>query len=200
MADSSKLVRIHGPQHRKYIKFRDGLGLRDPQEDQTSMMSGPKIEKIWEVSQVIFGGNVALEKSSKNNFPVVWVINFRSLSSFFFEKWLPENHENTTFQTFLEPWGPRDRPWIQERKILFRIALTRALYDQMAPQLCRFYISATVDFFVPRQPTIFCVNLATREMITITTNVSGGRSRRGKSFLYYSALTNAGTKKRRPKT
>ena len=117
----------------------------------------------------------------------------------YFEHGLPGNHENTTFRAVLEPWGPRDRPWIQERKILFRIALTRALYDQMAPQLCHFYISATVDFFVPRQPTIFCVNLATREII-ITTNVSGDRSRRGKSFLYYSALPLAGTKKRRPKT
>ena len=117
---------------------------------------------------------------------------------FFFCQMTPGNHENTTFQTFLEPWGPRDPPWMQERKILFRIALTRALYDQMAPQLCHFYISATVDFFVPRQPTIFCVNLATRRIII--TNVSGGRSRRGKSFLYYSALPLAGTKKRRPKT
>ena len=115
----------------------------------------------------------------------------------------PENHEKPNFRAVLEPWGPRDLPWIQERKILFRIALTRALYDQMAPQLCHFYISATVDFFVPRQPTIFCVNLATRGTITTTTtttNVSGGRSRRGKSFLYYSALPLAGTKKRRPKT
>ena len=59
---------------------------------------------------------------------------------FFFENDPPENHENTTFRTFLEPWGPRDRPWIQEHKILFRIALTRALYDQMAPQLCPFYV------------------------------------------------------------
>ena len=24
------------------------------------------------------------------------------------------------FQTFLEPWGPRDLPWIQERKNLFK--------------------------------------------------------------------------------
>ena len=28
----SKLVRIHGPQHRKYIKFRDGPGVRDPRD------------------------------------------------------------------------------------------------------------------------------------------------------------------------
>ena len=29
---------------------------------------------------------------------------------------------------------------MQERQILFRIALTRALYVQMAPQLCPFYV------------------------------------------------------------
>ena len=52
----------------------------------------------------------------------------------------PENHEKTTFRAFLETKGPRDPPWMQERQILFRIALTRALYDQMAPQLCPFYI------------------------------------------------------------
>ena len=51
-----------------------------------------------------------------------------------------ENHEKTTFRAFLETKGPRDRPWVQERQILFRIALTRALYDQMAPQLCLFYV------------------------------------------------------------
>ena len=65
------------------------------------------------------------------------------------------------FGQSLEPWDPRDRTWIQERKILFRIALTRALYDQMAPQLCYFY--------VPRQPIISCVSPARREII-ITTN------------------------------
>ena len=52
----------------------------------------------------------------------------------------PENHEKTTFRAFLETKGPRDPPWMQERQILFRIALTRALYDQMAPQLCLFYV------------------------------------------------------------
>ena len=40
----------------------------------------------------------------------------------------------------LEPQGPRDRACGKEREILFRIALTRALYDQMAPQLCLFYV------------------------------------------------------------
>ena len=124
----------------------------------------------------MFGGKWALLKSSKNHFPMVRVINFRSFSSFFCECWallesfkhdFPmvrakiksqkfqvfvlkndplENHENTTFRTFLEPWGPRDRPWIQERKILFRIALTRALYDQTAPQLCPFYGPGKLSF------------------------------------------------------
>ena len=51
-----------------------------------------------------------------------------------------ENHEKTTFWAFLETKGPRDPPWVQERQILFRITLTRALYDQMAPQLCLFYV------------------------------------------------------------
>ena len=51
-----------------------------------------------------------------------------------------ENDEKTFFRAFLETKGPRDPPWVQERQILFRIALTRALYDQMAPQLYQFYI------------------------------------------------------------
>ena len=35
---------------------------------------------------------------------------------------------------------------MQERQILFRIALTRALYDQMAPQLCPFYVPGKLSF------------------------------------------------------
>ena len=81
----------------------------------------------------------ALLKSFKHDFSMVMAkTNLRSCSSFSFENDPPGNHENTTFRTFLEPWGPRDRPWVQERKTLFRIALTTALYDQMAPQLCHF--------------------------------------------------------------
>ena len=51
-----------------------------------------------------------------------------------------ENHEKTCFRASLEPQGSRDPPCVKERKILFRIALTRALYDQMAPQLCPCYV------------------------------------------------------------
>ena len=35
---------------------------------------------------------------------------------------------------------------MQERQILFRIALPRALYDQMAPQLCPFYVPGKLSF------------------------------------------------------
>ena len=69
--------------------------------------------------------------------------NIRPSSStifMFFCKERFKKHENPTFRPSLEPWGPRDPPWMQERKILFRIALTRALYDRMAPQLCLFYV------------------------------------------------------------
>ena len=57
-----------------------------------------------------------------------------------------DNHENTTSRTLLEPEGPRDLPCVKERDILFRIALTRALYDQMAPQLCHFYVPGSNQF------------------------------------------------------
>ena len=35
---------------------------------------------------------------------------------------------------------------MKERQILPRIALTRALYDQMAPQLCPFYVPGKLSF------------------------------------------------------
>ena len=66
--------------------------------------------------------------------------NLRSLSDFLLKNDPPEDHEKTTFRAFLETKGPRDLPCVQERQILFRIALTKALYDQMAPQLCQFYV------------------------------------------------------------
>ena len=58
----------------------------------------------------------------------------------------PKKHENRTFRASLEPWGPRDPPYVQERQILFRIALTRALYDQTAPQLGPFYVAEKHSF------------------------------------------------------
>ena len=64
----------------------------------------------------------------------------------FLEKYFSENHENRTFRASLEPWGPRDPPYVQERQILLRIALTRALYDQTAPQLCPFYVPEKLSF------------------------------------------------------
>ena len=64
--------------------------------------------------------------------------NLRSCSSFFLKNVPPENHEKTTFRAFLETEGPRDLPCVKERNVLFRIALTRALYDQMIPSYATF--------------------------------------------------------------
>ena len=80
--------------------------------------------------------------SSKFQHSTMLVHHFHVFLEFlFFEK-----HENRTFRTSLEPWGPRDPPYVQERQILFRIALTRALYDQTAPQLCQFYVPEKLSF------------------------------------------------------
>ena len=57
-----------------------------------------------------------------------------------------KKHENQTVRASLEPQAPRDPPWMQERQILFRIALTKALYDQTAPQLCPFYVPGKLSF------------------------------------------------------
>ena len=54
----------------------------------------------------------------------------------FSNKKTKQKHENQAFRASLKPQGPRDLPCVKEREIKFRIALTRALYDQMAPQLC----------------------------------------------------------------
>ena len=77
---------------------------------------------LWEVSQVIFA-----------------------------DCWPSTTHEKTCLQASLKPQGPRDRACGKEREIRCRIALTRALYDQMAPQLYPFYVpgnSEVFDFFV----------------------------------------------------
>ena len=47
------------------------------------------------------------------------------------------------FRASLQPQGPREPPCVKERTILFRVALTRALYEQMAPQLCPFHVPET---------------------------------------------------------
>ena len=85
--------------------------------------------------------------SSKFQHPTMLVHHFHV----FLENDFSENHENRTFRASLEPQAPRDPPYVQERQILFRtrIALTRALYDQTAPQLCPFYF--------PEKPSFSCL-------------------------------------------
>ena len=46
----------------------------------------------------------------------------------------PEKHENPPWTTPPENLSPWDHAQMIEREILFRIALTRALYDQIRPQ------------------------------------------------------------------
>ena len=73
--------------------------------------------------------------SPKNRHPTMFVNDFHT-----FHKTNQNNHENRTFRASVEPQGPRDLPCVKERKNIFRIALTRALYDQMTPQLYQFYV------------------------------------------------------------
>ena len=54
--------------------------------------------------------------------------------------------ETATCYRSLEENSPWDHAQIKERPIWRSIARSRALYDQMAPQLCLFYISAKFDF------------------------------------------------------
>ena len=59
-----------------------------------------------------------------------------------------QNHEHRTFRESLESQGPRDLPSMKERKNPYKMHGSRAPYDQMAPQLCQFY--------VPGQPCVMC--------------------------------------------
>ena len=52
---------------------------------------------------------------------------------FFADFWAPQKHENAPKTTPPEDPDPWDHAQMIERKILRRIALTRALYDQIQP-------------------------------------------------------------------
>ena len=62
-------------------------GFGTPGRPHINDFRSEKSKNIWEVSQVFFGGNFTLLKSSQNIFPMVRVIHFRSFSSFFCEIW-----------------------------------------------------------------------------------------------------------------
>ena len=57
-----------------------------------------------------------------------------------------KNAETTTLNRSLEENSPWDHSQIKERRTWRSIAKSIALYDQMAPQLCLFYVSARTDF------------------------------------------------------
>ena len=58
---------------------------------------------------------------------------FEKFKLFFADLWPLEKHENPPPPHPLENPDPWDHAQMIERKILFRIALTRALYDQIRP-------------------------------------------------------------------
>ena len=63
--------------------------------------------------------------------------------------------ETATCYRSLEENSPWDHAQIKERPTWRSIARSRALYDQMAPQLCLFYISAKFDFRLTRQNLVY---------------------------------------------
>ena len=104
--------------------------------------------------------------SPKNRHPTMFVNDFH----IFFKKRVRQNHENQTFRVSLKPQGPRDRACGKEREILCRIALTRALYDQMAPQLCHFYVPGKLRSF----SSSFCLRFSPFvESLEITDRIKG---------------------------
>ena len=58
-----------------------------------------------------------------------------------------KDHDKITSRASLEPQGPRDRACGKEREVLCKIALTRALYNQTAPQLCHVYVPGKLRSF-----------------------------------------------------
>ena len=63
--------------------------------------------------------------------------------------------ETATCYLSLGENSPRGQAKIKERPTWRSLAGSRALYDQMAPQLCLFYISAKFDFRLTRQNLVF---------------------------------------------
>ena len=125
---------------------------------------GPKIEYFRSEIRIFRpkprGGSCAdLPRSSgiisspENQHPTMFVNDFhkkknhRLFKTFFLKNDPSGNHENTTFRASLEPEGPRDRACGKEREILCKIALMRALYDPMAPQLCHFHVPGKLRSF-----------------------------------------------------
>ena len=141
--------RLYGATCEKMLKFRDGPGVRDPREARKSGFSGrkpagdlaPTCPDHLVSSSAL---KTEIQPCSLTIFMDFYGNKYSEVSQVFF---LNKNHENTTFRASLKPQGPRDRACGKERKILFRIALTRALYDQMAPQLCPFYVPGKLRSF-----------------------------------------------------
>ena len=92
------------------------------------------------------GRSFGIILSPKFQNPTIFVNHFHIC----FKKKSKKNHENQTFRESLESQGPRDLPSMKERKISYKMHGSRAPYDQMAPQLCLFYVPGQ-----PSKKTLF---------------------------------------------
>ena len=190
---------ISGPkvrkEYEKFLKFFFRWKL-DPQESLQKSFSdgqGHQFQKFLKFFFEIW----ALLKSFKNDCPMVREKISEVSQVFFFEKWPPGKSWKNNFSGI--PWnqGPSGPPLDARAPNSVQDSLNESSVRPNGTPVTPVLRSGLV-----KNPgwSKNCVNSATRGIITTTTNVSGGRSRRGKSFLYYSALTLAGTKKTRPKT
>merc|ERR1739841_200426 len=75
----------------------------------------------------------------------------------FFKKQIKTNHENQTFRASLQSQGPRDLPSMKERKFSYKMHGSRAPYDQMAPQLCQFYVPGQLCVMCRYGKLVLCV-------------------------------------------
>ena len=104
---------------------------------------------VWPKSPVgpsdAVGRSFGTTFSPKFQNPAMLVNHFHNC---FVNKGPERNDENQTLRESLESQGPRDLPSMKERKKSYKMHGSRAPYDQMAPQLCQFY--------VPGQPCVMC--------------------------------------------
>ena len=131
-------------------KFRDGPWVRDPRGDDNRGCSGrkPAGDLAPTCPDHLVSSSALKNEIQPCSLPIFMGKKTQKFLKCFFLKISPlNNHEKMTFRASLTPQGPRDRACGKEREILYRIGLTRALYDQLAPQLCPFYVPGKLRSF-----------------------------------------------------
>ena len=133
---SPRALKVRAPSHLTEDHWGKFSEVQDPQEARKSGLSGWK--PAGDLAPICPDHLVSFPARKTDIQPC-------SLTIFIFV---------STFRASHKPQGRPDRACVKERKILFRIALTRALYDQMAPQLCPFYFPGK-----PRSFSSFCFEI-----------------------------------------